>query len=149
VLGQVGLVERDDHRQPRRLARNQAHVEERLAEGRLGGEENHHLVDVGGDRLLFPLVGAVEKVAAGADALDRSLRGAGEAHLDEIAAGRVLALALAGADDLAPVGEFHQELAPEIGDDAAFDNHLFGFFPARGHAGAVTARRARRASRRR
>ena len=89
---------------------------------RLGREQDHDLVDVRGERLLAPLVGAEEEVAARADALDRALRGAGEAHLDEVAAGGVLALALARADDLAAVGELHQELAPEIGDDAAFDD---------------------------
>ena len=89
---------------------------------RLGREQDHHLVDVGGEHLLAPLVGAEEEVAARADALDRALRGAGEAHLDEVAAGRVLALALARAHHLAAVGELHQELAPEVGDDAALDD---------------------------
>src|SRR5690348_18096649 len=45
--------------------------EERLAVLRLRREQDHDLVDVRGERLLAPLVGAVEQVPAGADALDR------------------------------------------------------------------------------
>ena len=122
--GRSDLVERDHHRDARRLAGDEAKVQERLAERRLGREQDHDLVHVRGERLLAPLVGAEEEVAARADALDRALRGAGEAHLDEVAAGRVLALALARADDLAAVGELDQELAPEVRDDAALDDDL-------------------------
>jgi hypothetical protein len=102
---------------PRRLAGDEREVQERLAEGGPGREQDHHLVDVGGEHLLFHWSERKRQVPARADALDRALRGSGEAHLDEVAAGRVLALALARAHDLAAVGELDQELAPEIGDD--------------------------------
>ncbi len=53
-----------------------------------------------------------------------ALRAPGEAHLDEVAAGGVLALALARADQLALVGELHQELAAEVRHDAPLDDDL-------------------------
>ncbi len=149
VLGKVRLVERDDHRDARRLARDEAQVQERLAVRRPRREEDHHLVDVRGERLLAPLVGAVEEVPARAHALDRALRVPGEARLDEVAAGGVLLPALARADDLAAVGELHEELAAEIGDHPSLDDDLLFAFPARGHPRSVRARTARPVSRRR
>ena len=134
VLRQVRLVERDHHRDARRVARDEAHVEEGLADRRLGGEQDDYLVHVRGERLLAPLVGAEEEVPPRADAFDRALRGAGHAHLDEVAACRVLALALARAHDLAAVGEFHQELAAEVRHDAALDDDLLGLLAPGRHA---------------
>ena len=55
-----------------------------------------------------------------------------------------LLLALARAHDLALVGELHQELAPEIGDDAALDDDLLFPFAPGGHPRGRTARRASR-----
>src|SRR6185312_8023263 len=113
-----------DRRKPRGLAGDEREVEEGLAEGRLGREEDHHLVHVRREGLLVPLVRAVEEVPARAEALDGALRSAREPHLDEVAARRVLLLALARADDLPAVGELDQELAPEIRDDPPLDDDL-------------------------
>src|SRR5262249_47501080 len=114
-----------------------------LAEGRARREQDHHLVHVRGKRLLAPLVRAVEKVSPRAELLDGALRVPGEPDDHEIAAGRVLALALARADDLALVRELHEEFAAEVRDDASFDDDLLFFFPAGGQG--LRARRANRA----
>ena len=60
---------------------------------------------------------------------------------------RVLALALARAHDLAAIGELDQELAPEIGDHAAFDDDLlFSFAPGGHRMGGLPPYRSKSAS---
>jgi len=71
---------------------------------------------------------------------------AGDAHLDEIAARRVLLPAFARADDLAAVGEFDQELAAEIRDDPPLQDDLLFPAPAWSSSRAAIDRTARRAS---
>ena len=71
---QVALVEDDARRDRRRLGGDQRARELRLAEHRLGRDDDEQLVDVGGERLGLPFVLAVEQVARAAGPARSRLR---------------------------------------------------------------------------
>ncbi len=115
---QVALVE-DDARRDRGVGGGDQRARElRLAEHRLGGDDDEQLVDVGGERLGLPLVAPIEERRARQDLLDHALvAGALPAHA--VADDRFAALAARVAEHARAVRTLDDEPAAVTGDDPA------------------------------
>jgi hypothetical protein len=92
----------------------EAAVEHREVEGGNRGDHRDHAADVGGDQLLFPLVGAVEQGVARGAGIDDALVVAAAIDRHAVAAGIVVAFA-AGAAVTHPAVITFDEEAPAVG----------------------------------
>ena len=99
---QVALVEDDARRDPGLGRGDQGARQLRLAEHRLGGDDDQQLVDVGGERLGLEVVLAVEQVGARQDFVDHAFV-ARRLPADPVADDRVAALAAGMAEDAGAV----------------------------------------------
>ena len=117
---QIHFIEHDERRDACRIAGDEAQVQERFAEGRLGRDDDNCLVDIGGEGFFAPRIGAEQHIAARQHFVNACVAGTGDTDIDFVTAGHILFLALAYANELRAVLEFGKIFAAKIASNERF-----------------------------